>query len=277
MYEWYSDEERGAESTEERLRSYYGPALPEQPLASTSWQLLRSQLGAQPSSGRGARRRYLPPWWYARIRRSQILPPAILEGLYRIADEAHIAPPVVRCTFKTRLQMPILHISWLRGWAIRLILPHDYAVGPASTSSELDVLIASGLARYEQMRLPSYLLARLLLISAFPILLAAVIMGIVWWHTPLPILLVAGIGLCGLYAAFFWLLDLQARAMVRQADTLMVRWIGRERACRGLHALAARSHVPSRRRWNDLSLVERIQRICSSHVAQEEERYTLAR
>jgi hypothetical protein len=145
------------------------------------------------------------------------------------------------------------------------------------TSSELDVLVASGLARYESMRRFAYMRARLVLISAFPLLLAGAA-GIVFWLRNVPFIVpLVGVLLCCFYVALFWTLGRQARAMVREADTLMVQWIGRERACQGLRALAARSRHPARGRWNDLSLAERIQRICGTPAAREEEHYTLAR
>ncbi|GAC1648205.1 MAG: hypothetical protein NVS4B12_16480 [Ktedonobacteraceae bacterium] len=55
--------------------------------------------------------------------------------------------------------------------------------------------------------------------------------------------------------------------MARCADVLVVQWIGREQTCRGLHALAARRHTPSRKMWGELSLDERINSICSRGVS----------
>ena len=53
-------EERERQSLDDRLRAYYGPALQEQPLPSSSWLRLRSQLG----SPRSPRRQVsTPPLW----------------------------------------------------------------------------------------------------------------------------------------------------------------------------------------------------------------------
>src|SRR6266567_3293313 len=57
----------------------------------------------------------------------------------------------------------------------------------------------------------------------------------------------------------------------------IVLWLGRERACKGLHALAAHTHRSSRQAWGEPSLVERIHRVCGTRVAVEEERLTLVR
>ncbi len=65
--------------------------------------------------------------------------------------------------------------------------------------------------------------------------------------------------------------------MAIQADNLMVEWLGRGRACEGLHALANRTGAPSRGHWGELSLEERIARVCGTRVRIEHERLTLAR
>ena len=65
--------------------------------------------------------------------------------------------------------------------------------------------------------------------------------------------------------------------MAVRADNLMVQWLGRGRACRGLHALAGRYRAPSRRRLGDLSLTERIGRVCGTQVSLEHERLTLVK
>lgn len=73
------------------------------------------------------------------------------------------------------------------------------------------------------------------------------------------------------------LLHMQGRKLAFRADSLIVLWIGRERACQGLHALAARTSRSSQRAWGEPSLVERIHRVCGTRVAVEEERLTLVR
>ena len=67
------------------------------------------------------------------------------------------------------------------------------------------------------------------------------------------------------------------RQVARRADALVVQWIGREQTCLGLHALATRSHAPTRKKWGELSLDERIHAICHTPVAVEDERFTLVR
>jgi hypothetical protein len=60
----------------------------------------------------------------------------------------------------------------------------------------------------------------------------------------------------------------------------MVQWLGRGRACQGLHALASRSQhsrVRSQKRWGEVSLVERINRVCGIQIPVEHERLTLVR
>jgi len=73
------------------------------------------------------------------------------------------------------------------------------------------------------------------------------------------------------------LLHVQGRRLAFRADSLIVLWLGRERTCRGLHALAARTPWSSRRAWGEPSLVERIHRVCGTRVAVEEDRLTLVR
>ncbi|MDQ6643974.1 MAG: hypothetical protein M3Y76_05955, partial [Chloroflexota bacterium] len=74
-----------------------------------------------------------------------------------------------------------------------------------------------------------------------------------------------------------WLLDKGRRIMAERADSLMVRWLGRGRACEGLCALADLSHAPSRRKWGEPSLTERIGRVCGTQVALEQERLALVK
>ena len=62
-----------------------------------------------------------------------------------------------------------------------------------------------------------------------------------------------------------------------RADAVVVQWLGRERTCRGLHALANRSRSPSRSKWGEPSLAERIKRVCGKQVTIEEDRLMLVR
>jgi hypothetical protein len=140
----------------------------------------------------------------------------------------------------------------------------------------LDVVLATGLVRFLSMRRPGYILPRLLLFGvvlfAYVMLILSYLKGI-----PLNILLIA-IGLCiVLSMVVLWIVGGQRRAMAVRADSLMVQWLGRGRACQGLHALADRSRAPSRRRWGELSLTERIGRVCGTQVQLEQEHLTLVR
>ncbi len=74
-----------------------------------------------------------------------------------------------------------------------------------------------------------------------------------------------------------WLLHVQGRRTVFRADSLVVQWLGRERTCQGLHALADRSRSPRRSRWGEPSLAERIERVCGTQVTLEEDRLMLVR
>ena len=73
------------------------------------------------------------------------------------------------------------------------------------------------------------------------------------------------------------LLHVQGRRSVFRADAQVVKWLGRERTCRGLHALADRSRSPRRGKWGEPSLAERIKRVCGTQVTIEEDRLMLVR
>ena len=251
---------------EQRLGAYYGPQLREQPLAQASWQHLRSQLGSQ----EGARRRRRFHWRLPRRRSRVYVPVSIREAFTRITYEARIplAPSVLRCTLKPRIFEPVVHGSWLGKRKIRLILPIHAAT--SMTQAELDVLLATGLARSVGIRRPKYTLGRLLLVAM--LLLACLTLILFWIHhtplvgVPIAILLCAGV-------VWFW--HAQARALAFHADTLIVFWLGRDRVCSGLHALADRSQTPRRGRWTEPSLTERIERVCGTRVETRSNQLTL--
>ena len=265
-------EERERQSLDDRLRAYYGPALQEQPLPSSSWLRLRSHLGSQRSPRRQFRRR----WHLHRFRGRRTVPAFIQDAFSRVTYEARLpyTPSILSCSFKFDVRVPLVRVFLVGGRKIRLILPSDAA--QSVEPSELDVLLATGLARYLCMRKPTYAASRLLLSSLIP--LVCVILLLSWLYalsySMLPIAIVLGLLLC---AAALWLLHKQGRRMAIQADSLMVQWLGRGRACEGLHALANRTRTPSRGRWGELSLEERIARVCGTRVRIEHERLTLAR
>jgi hypothetical protein len=189
----------------------------------------------------------------------------------------HHVTPHVQCRFSSHVLVPSVSLSTLGSRVIRLNLPTQ----PERSLSqvELDVLLASGLARYTFIQQPSYTRKHFLLSTPFFLLLLATLLVILYWHTGVTNLLLPYLlaFLCLLGPATLWFLGLQARKMAQRADRLAVQWIGRERMCHGLHALATRSRASSRRTWNEPSLDERIHNICHTPVVLEAERFTLVR
>ena len=274
MNEWNSGnkEDRAHAGLEDRLKAYYGPALREQPLPSTSWQHLRLQLDPQRSPAHQCMR-WRPS---RRFRIYRTAPTHVQNAFSRITYEARLpyAPSMLSCSMRPHVRVPGVRVFLLGRRKIRLRLPSDPARSP--DPPELDVLLATGLARYICMRKPVYALRRLLLSSIIP--LVCVVLALLWLHGLSRFaLLIAGLLCCALCVVALWLLHIQGRSMAIQADGLMVLWLGRGRACQGLHALADRSRTASRKRWADLSLVERIGRVCGTQVRVEDQRLTLVR
>ncbi len=251
---------------EERLAAYYGPELREQPLPSASWQRLHAQLGPQ----RSRRRLHVPrphrPWH----RRFHSVPVYVQETFVRIMHDARISYPLsslLHCSFNAR--MPTVRVSALGRSRIKLSLPSpaEGAIG----RPELDVVVATGLARYLYTRKPMYAIVRVLLIIA--VLLASAAFIVLFWTQKQPLIAFPiAMLLCAL-----GLLHIQGRNLVFRADTLIVLWLGRTRACQGLHALADQSRSPRRVKWGEPSLTERIGRVCGTRVAIDDERLTLVR
>lgn len=251
---------------EQRMRAYYGPQLHEQPLAQAAWQHLRLQLSSQ----EGTRRRRRFHWHLPHRRSRAYIPKSIQETFARIAFEARVpaTQSMLRCSQKPRRREPAVRGAWLGRRKMRLLLPLHalMTIGQA----ELDVLLATGLARSIVARKPAYMLGRLLLVG---LLLIACITLILFWlhHMPLvglPVVLL----LC---AGILWLSHTLARSLAFHADTLIVLWLGRGRVCSGLHALADRSRTPRRGRWSEPSLVERIERVCGTRVETRSNQLTL--
>ncbi len=276
MTERYSEHETDDEqgTLEERFHTYYGPVLPEQPLPASSWLHLSSQLPPR----RPSRRWLRPKWHFTWQRATQALPFDIQERLALIAFQANMLNIAqnTQCTFKRRINVPFVSVSLFKKHAIRLILPPQKRL--LLSQAELDVLLATGVARYKYMRQAAYALPQTLLSTLLltPLLAIALVL-VLWRNISAPVVLSAFGSVCVLSIALFWFLSSQARRIARQADVLVVQWIGREQTCRGLHALAARSHAPSRKKWGELSLDERIHAICHTPVAVEDERFTLVR
>jgi hypothetical protein len=267
MNEQHSENRQPLEGgdVEQRLRAYYGPPLPDQPLDPAAWQQLRQRLGAPVSS----RRRYRGRWRLPPRRRASV-PRELQQALARIAEAAGMsAPPsILRCTFQPRGQEPRLRGWWLGGRAIRLRLPYD--AGTTLGRTELEVLLATGLARSLHARTRASMLGRLSLTGMG--LLAGLILIVCWlYQFPLVGVLIA----LGLGVLTVWGWQRQTRAIAFHADTLVVRWLGRGQVCRGLHALAERSRRPRQRRWGEPSLSERIERVCGTPVEARDDQLTL--
>ncbi len=251
---------------EKRLTAYYGPPPRERPLPPASWENLRIRLGPQEDSRR--RRGFRLPLPRKRSRAS--VPASIQDAFDRITYQARIpsAPLILRCSLKPQMHEPAVRSSWLGRRKILLLLPLNavMTIGQA----ELDVLLATGLARSIDSRKPAYILGRLLLAGL--VLVAAIGLILFWMHHlpfvgfPLAIALCAGV---------VWFLHMQARSIAFHADMLIVRWLGREHVCSGLHGLADRSRTPGRRRWGEPSLTERIERVCGTRVEVRENQLTL--
>jgi len=251
---------------EKRLTAYYGPPLRERPLPPASWENLRLRLGPQ-EDGRRRRGLRMP---LPRKRSRASVPASIQDAFDRITHQARVAstPLMLRCYLKPRMHEPAVRCSWLVGRKLLLLLPLNAVM--TMGQAELDVLLATGLARSIASRKPAFILGRLLLATILLIACAALIL---FWMHHLPFLgFPLAIALC---AGVVWLLHMQTRSLAFHADTLVVRWLGRERACSGLHELADRSRTPGRRRWGEPSLTERIERVCGTRVEAREKHLTL--
>src|SRR5215472_12219381 len=194
---------------EKRLRAYYGPQLREQPLAQASWQQLRSRLGAQEEVER--RRRF--SWHLPRKKSRAYVPTSIQDALARIAYEASIPvrPSMLRCSLMPQIHEPAVRSSWFGRYKILLKLPLNAVT--MMGQAELDVLLATGLARSISARKPAYVLGRFLLTGV--VLIACLTLILFWMHHlplvgfPLAIVLCAGV---------VWLLHMQARSIAFHAD-----------------------------------------------------------
>lgn len=259
-------------SLEARLSTYYDLNVREQPLPASSWLHLRQQLGRQQ---RFSCPRWLPRWRKGRrSRRYRAAPQGIREAFLRVVYEARLpyTASMLRCRYSMRLRVPMMRLSLIGRHKITLLLPPDaeQALGQAG----IDVVLATGLARYECARRPASIVIRLLLgvlalfFCAAPLLLGRQSLAL------LEILIAINSALLAVVLALW---HMQGRRLAFRADTLVVQWLGRSRACQGLHTLADRSHHPRSRRWGEPSLLERIDRICGTEARIEDERLTLVR
>ena len=168
------------------------------------------------------------------------------------------------------MRVPTVRVSPLGRRNIKLILPSNEV--RALEPSELDVLLATGLARRFHIRKPAHILLQLLLMSVELFACIALILSVV--HKASIYIFLIAIMLC---IAMLGLLQIQGRRRAFKADVLVVQWLGRSRACQGLHALANRNRSRRRSRWGEPSLAERIDRVCGTQVTSEANRLTLVR
>src|SRR5581483_10092811 len=274
--EKFTKREHGEEfNLDERLADFYGPQLHEQPLSAASWTRVRSQLST---------RRSLKPRLIHWLRRrgyrtigQESMPWFVHHAFAAIVYEARLpqasyASTMLHCSFKARVRMPKVQTRLMGRQKIKLTLPAQElrSIEP----SELDVLLATGLTRLLCMRTRRYALQHFLLLSMGPLALIGLVMlwlrGLPVQIIPIAIVLYALLGLTEV-----WCLHLLRKRMAISADTLMVQWIGRSRACQGLHLLAGRGKEA--RSWGEPTLTERIARVCGTQVAVEDERLTLVR
>jgi hypothetical protein len=270
--EWNTNErgQKDRRDIEERLTAFYGPGLREQPLSQSSWEHLKDQLSPHNALPRRAK-------WRRPTKQSWTITPVYIQDAFaRIAYEARTThtSSLLQCTFKAILREPVVHITPLIGRSIRVTLPFDAEISLGR--AELDVLLATGLARYLCVRRSIYVFMHLLLpIFVLGMLLACLnkFMGVI----SLTELLII-IGLCTVGGlVVLWLLRIQGYKLAFRADHMMLNWLGRNRVCQGLHALANHSRKPYRGRWNEPSLAERIERVCGTHVDARDHNLTLVR
>lgn len=254
---------------DQRLRAYFGPPLQEQTLSPASWQSVHQRLGPQESAERGERRHRIA-WRLPWNRLQAHVPISLQHAFARVANEAHVAytPAMLRCSLISPVREPSVRVSWLGRRTIRLRLSRSAVLEMGQ--DELDVLLATGIARSISVHRPAYISDRLLLTGMA--MLACLALTLAWLHHTLLFGVPLAVVLCAL-TALLW--RRQTRAMAFRADLLTVRWLGRNRACRGLHALADRSRSPGRRRWGEPSLLERIQRVCGPRVEARDHELTL--
>lgn len=265
-----SDEEDRGEKVdlERRLTAYYGPALPEQPLSQTSWERLRSQLrGGHP----------LKRQFHLSKKRSQAAVPIhIQETFARIAYQASVVyiPARLHCTFKSKAHIPVVHISPLDRRNMKLVLPS--MMRGTMSQAELDVLLATGLARYVCMRRSRYALVGLLLLIIALLVGVATVMFSTGTLRDMIILIAIVLGALLCLALLGWS-NRARRRLAFRADELMVTWLGRGYVCQGLHALANSLHASRHQGWGEPSLDERIERVCGTRVRVEDPRLTMVR
>lgn len=253
---------------EERLTAYYGPALPPHPLSEAAWLRLRDQLEQE---RRVPLRRAGGRWPCSlRVRRGQAAPERFQETFAALLSQIDYRrpAPAMRCHFSSRQVQPRVRTSPLGHGQIRLILPeHSWLM---LRELELEVLLASGLARCSGASRALFLLTRTLFAASLLLALAA----LPFIGTDRRSLWIFGVAFaCCVTGAC--LISWQERALAFQGDRQAVQWLGRERVCQGLHLLAEHERPRPRPAWGEPSMAERIARVCGSSVKTKDEHLTL--
>src|SRR5260370_28741376 len=118
--------------------------------------------------------------------------------------------PILQCSLNSRTRVPVVRVSPLGRYTIKLVLPPDtaQALGP----SELEVVLATGLARLHYIRKPASILLRLLFIST--VLLSCIALILFGTHKSSIAGFLIAATLCGVVA---WLLYQWTRRYTFQA------------------------------------------------------------
>lgn len=268
MFQKYSrirPEETNEDRLEKRLATYYGPPLPPRALPEAAWFQLRSQLPpVTPPHQRRLKRVFAS--------RRSVVPADLQETFINFLHQTGYRQPypTLRCSFRKAAIQPGVTISPLGRKSIRLTLPGQswHTMQPL----ELDLLISTGLARCAGASRPLFLLPRLLFLCSLLIVTASLPLATLdrrfLWSFFIALASAIASG-----CLFSW----QQRLLAFQADRQAVRWLGRERVCRGLHLLASYESVHRWPKASEPSLSKRIARVCGMPIAAEDECLTLAR
>ena len=260
--------EKRLSSLDERLSAYYGPALPPHQLSESAWLRLCAQLEQE---------RRLPLYragmrWpgQMRVKRGQAAPEHLQTTFATLLSQVEYRRPApeLRCTFSARPLQPRVRTSPLGRGQVRLILPeHNWLT---LQELELEVLLASGLARCSGASRALFVLVRALVIASFLLALTA----LPFTSADRRSLWIFGLAFACCVAGAC-LISWQERALAFQGDRQAVQWLGRERVCQGLHLLAEHDRPRRRPAWGEPSLAERIARVCGSSLKTKDEHLTL--
>ncbi|GCE21176.1 hypothetical protein [Dictyobacter kobayashii] len=262
-----SPKQQPVSDLEQLLTDYYGPPLEEQPLSATSWMHVQQQLSRQ--------RRWSASSWLARGRRpARPVPFYLQEALSNVVREAHIQSrvphPRLRYHPRRRRMLPTTSVSlW---WPSAIHVTANRSFERILDQNELDVVLASGLARYlyylkPGQRIVSWLCTLLALVASFSLVVMAWRQSFSWLFWLALAVTLSSLVLLGWHKCRLAFL----------ADAEVAHWLGRERTCQGLHGLMARSAHPRRAGWGEPSLAARARRVCNLPVSLDIERLTTAR